>query len=235
MKIGLAAYSFVNGDIQHNLSQVEKGLRAAGGRVDLLCFGESFLQGFDALSWRYEADRTVAVSADSPVMGELARLAGEYKTDLLLGYFERSGDSLYSSCAVFIDGRLAYNYRRISKGWKEYSITDEHYREGAETKGFLYQGRRIQLALCGDLWDFPERFFTDGLLIWPVYVNFTQEEWAGYEAEYAKQAALAAHTALMVNSISHSPESCGGAFCFTGGKTESRLDFRKEDILIVEV
>ena len=141
MKIGLAAYSFVNGDIQHNLSQVEKGLRAAGGRVDLLCFGESFLQGFDALSWRYEADRTVAVSADSPVMGELARLAGEYKTDLLLGYFERSGDSLYSSCAVFIDGRLAYNYRRISKGWKEYSITDEHYREGAETKGFLYQGR----------------------------------------------------------------------------------------------
>lgn len=235
MKIGLAAYEFVNGDIEHNIAQIEKGLKAARGKADLLCFGETFLQGFDSLSWQYENDKNIAVSAGSETMRRLGRLAGQYQTDLLLGYVELDGEAIYSSCVVWVNGVLAHNYRRISKGWKEYSITDGHYREGAETDGFPYRGREVKLALCGDLWDFPERFRTDGLLIWPVYVNFTREEWAEYEPEYAKQAALAARKTLMVNSISRDPDACGGAFCFTDGKTGSRLDFCKEDILIVEV
>lgn len=235
MKIGLADYEFVNGDIEHNISQIEKGLKAAQGRADLLCFGETFLQGFDSLNWQYENDRYIAVAAGSETMRRLGRLAGQHHTDLLVGYIESYEDAIYSSCAVFEAGELTYNYRRISKGWKEYSITDGHYREGTETDGFTYRGRRVKLALCGDLWDFPERFRTDGLLIWPVYVNFTREEWAGYEPEYAGQAALAASKTLMVNSISRSPDSCGGAFCFTDGRTESKLELYKEDILIVEV
>lgn len=31
-------------------------MKAAQGKVGLLCFGETFLQGFDALSWEYEND-----------------------------------------------------------------------------------------------------------------------------------------------------------------------------------
>lgn len=235
MKIGLAAYEFINGDMEHNIAQVEKGLKLAHGRVDLLCFGEAFLQGFDSLCWEYEADRQTAVSVDSEAMGKLCDLSRRYQTDLLIGYMEKSGEALYSSCAVIVEGKLAHNYRRVSKGWKDYTMTDGHYQEGNETVGFCYRGRTVQIALCGDLWDFPERFKTSGLLIWPIYVNFSEEDWAQQEPEYARQAQLAARQTLMVNSLSHDPDSCGGAFWFVDGKTESKLDFNKEEILIVEV
>lgn len=235
MKIGLASYRFINGNVPYNVEQMEKAMRAASGKADLLCFGEAFLQGFDALSWKYEDDRYAAVPADSPVMEQLCRMARRYRIDLLFGYLERCGEAIYSSCAVIIDGEMAWNYRRISKGWKEYTLTDGHYREGDSVQEFLYRGQPIMTALCGDLWDFPQRFQTDGLLIWPVYVNFSEEEWAGYEGEYAEQARLAARNALLVNSISHSPDACGGAFYFVDGKTREKLGFWQEDILIVEI
>ena len=91
------------------------------------------------------------------------------------------------------------------------------------------------IALCGDLWDFPERFRTDGLLIWPVYVNFTLEEWAGQEAAYAEQARRAASRTLLVNSLSREPESHGGAFSFVDGRAAERLAYDTEGILTVEL
>ncbi len=126
MKIGLAAYAFENGDIAFNLHQIEKAMAAVSGKADLLCFGETFLQGFDALAWQYERDKDVAVSQDSPVMEQLKALTVQYGVDLLFGYVERDGERIYSSCAVIERGALLHNYRRISRGWKEYDITDGH-------------------------------------------------------------------------------------------------------------
>lgn len=235
MRIGLASYMFINNDIPFNLSQIEKGTAAAQGSVDLLCFGETFLQGFDALSWVYERDRDIAVSTDSSVMNRLCDLTRRYSVDLLFGYIEKEADALYSSCAVVEKGALTYNFRRISKGWKEYWHTDEHYKEGTDTCGFAYRGQPAAIALCGDLWDYPERFRTDGLLIWPVYVNFNLAEWSKYEMEYAQQAALASRRTLMVNSISETPKSYGGAFYFLDGKIEKKTAYDMDDILIVEI
>lgn len=235
MKIGLASYEFKNNDIAFNISQIEKAMKAARGAVDLLCFGEAFLQGFDSLCWNYENDRDVAVSSDSKIMQQLCDLTVQWGTDLLFGYIEKENDSIYSSCAVIVKGKLIHNYRRISKGWKEYSITDEHYKEGVSAEAFLYHGQSVMIALCGDVWDFPERFKTDGLLIWPVYVDFELDEWAQYEKEYAEQAFLAAGKTLMINSISANPQSHGGAFCFVDGKIEKALAYDLEDVLVVEV
>lgn len=234
MKIGLASYKFKNNDLAFNLAQMERAMKAAQGKAELLCFSETFLQGFDALSWDYETDKDIAVSADSEVMGQICKLTLTYEIDLLFGYIEWSGDSLYSSCAVVENGGLIHNYRRISKGWKEYTRTDEHYKEGTDTDGFLYHGEPIQIALCGDLWEYPERFKTDGLLIWPIYVNFELDEWPQREGEYAQQARLAASRTLMVNSISQDPVSHGGAFYFVDGKIEKKLDYDREGILIVQ-
>lgn len=234
MKIGLASYEFRNHDVPFNIAQMERAMRSVQGSVDLLCFGETFLQGFDALSWRYEQDKDIAVEADSPVLDRLRDLTLRYGVDLLFGYFERWKDAVYSSCAVLENGKLLYNYRRISKGWKEYAITDEHYREGSGAGRFLYRGQPVTIALCGDLWDRPEQFRTDRLLIWPVYVNFTLDEWSRYEAAYAEQARLAARRTLMVNPISQEPISHGGAFYFVDGRIEKRLPYGAEDILIVE-
>lgn len=235
MKIGLASYEFINNDIEFNISQIEKAMKSVQGEVELLCFGETFLQGFDALNWNYENDKDIAVSTNSRIMRRLCDMTLQYKVDLLVGYIEKCGDAIYSSCAVIENGKLRYNYRRISKGWKEYSITDGHYKEGTETGEFLYHGQPVMVALCGDMWDFPERFKTNNLLIWPVYVNFGLDEWAKYETEYAEQAQLAADKTLMINSISQSPKSHGGAFYFVNGIIEKKLAFNTEGILIAEV
>ena len=234
MKIGLASYKFKNNDITFNLSQIEKAMSSVQGKANLLCFGETFLQGFDALNWEFEKDKDIAVSLDSPIMLQLCELTVRYGVDLLLGYLEKDSDGIYSSCAVLERGKVVHNYRRISKGWKE-PIAGEQYKEGQDTREFLYCGRQFQIALCGDLWDFPERFQTDHILLWPIYVNFTLEEWARYEQEYADQAQLATRQTLMVNSISDDPIAHGGAFYFVDGHIEKRSAYDQEEILIIEV
>lgn len=234
MKIGLAVYEFKNNDLVFNISQIEKAMAAVQGRADLLCFGEAFLQGFDSLNWNYESDKDTAISADSETMERLCGLTVKYGVDLLIGYMEKSGEKIYSSCALMENGRLVHNYRRISKGWKEYTITDNHYCEGDEVREISYRGQTFGVALCGDLWDYPEKFKTSGILLWPIYVNFGEKDWKQYEAEYAQQASLAANRALLVNSISHEPEAVGGAFCFSGGRITYRLPYCTEGVLIIE-
>ncbi len=235
MKIGLAAYEFRNGDLAFNRSQIERAMKAARGKADLLCFGETFLQGFDALSWNYETDKDIAIERNSSIMKELSAMTLRYGIDLLLGYLERDNDAIYSSCAVIEKGRLIYNYRRITENWKEYWLTDCHYQEGNETDGFFYRGSHISIALCGDLWICPERFRSGDLLIWPVYVNFSIEEWKEQELEYAKQAALACEKTLMVNSITQTPPCHGNAFFFQDGQIISKLAYNTEGILFVEL
>lgn len=235
MKLGLASYEFRNNDMEFNLSQIERAMGKARDKVDMLCFGETFLQGFDALSWNYETDRHIAVSLDSPEIGRLAALTVQYGVDLLVGYIERDDVSLYSSCVVIENGKVIHNYRRISKNWKEYTITDYHYKEGATVEPFPYSDHSVLITLCGDLWIYPEKFKTDDLLIWPVYVNFSLEEWLENESDYAKQALLGCERTVMVNSITKAPPAHGNAFYFQNGRVADSLGYDREDILIVEI
>lgn len=235
MKIGLASSRFVNGNMEFNLSQIKKALRRAQGKADLLCFGEAFLQGFDALCWDYETDREIAIAKDSQTMCRLAALTLRSKTDLLFGYIERDGEKLYSSCALLAHGELLCNYRRISKGWKEVSRTGAHYCEGTGAEEFVYRGVPMKIALCGDIWEAPERFRTDGVLLWPVYVDYTPGEWETAGAEYAAQAAKASRRVLMVNSLCSPRGAHGGAFEFLEGRIAARLACDTEAILLVEV
>lgn len=50
MKIGLVSFECKNKDIDFNLSQIHKAMSEMQGKVDVLCFGETFLQGFVSLS-----------------------------------------------------------------------------------------------------------------------------------------------------------------------------------------
>ena len=236
MRIGLVSYRCENRNTAFNMRQIELAMQRSAGKADLLCFGEAFLQGFDALCWDYEADRVIALERSSE---EIARLQGwtmQYGISLITGYIERDREKLYSSCIVLSEGRIIRNYRRISKGWKEFTRTDWHYCEGTDTRPFRLLGKQMTLALCGDLWEFPERFRTEHLLIWPVYVNYTPEEWrAGTLDEYAAQAALAARDVLMVNPMDQSPVNHGGSFHFRGGQIVAGIPFDREGILIVDM
>jgi len=235
MRIALASYEFRNKDISFNLHQIERGMEAVCGKADLLCFGEAFLQGFDALCWDYQTDLMMAIPQKSELVDSICNLSKRYGVDLGVGYIERAGDDLYSSYMLIEDGRFAHNYRRISHGWKEYWRTDEHYREGDSTEEFFYRGETMQIALCGDMWDYPERFHTSGILLWPVFVDFSSEEWQENEADYAAQATLASDRTVLVDSLCYEsePNGIGGAFYFRSGRTAEKLTTGTEGVLIV--
>ncbi len=237
MKIGLVSYEFKNGEIEYNIEKIEKAIISANGNADLLCFGETFLQGFDSLSWNYETDKDVAITKDSAIMDKLKNLSEKYSIDLGVGYIEREREQIYSSFVVIEKGKIIHNYRRITKNWKEYSITDEHYCEGEISDTFIYKNREFKIALCGDMWICPEKFKTSGILLWPVYCNFTKDEWKNTEQyDYAVQSKSASDNVLLVNSITkEEPISVGGAYYFKNGKIEKSLELRKEDILFVEI
>lgn len=237
MKIGLVSYEFNNGEIEYNIKKIEKAIISANGKADLLCFGETFLQGFDSLSWNYEIDKNIAITKDSFIMDKLKNLSEKYNIDLGIGYIEREREQIFSSFVVIEKGKIIHNYRRITKNWKEYLITDEHYCEGKISETFIYKNTEFKIALCGDMWICPEKFKTNGILLWPVYCNFTKEEWENTEqSDYAKQSKLASDNVLLVNSITKKePISIGGAYYFKNGKIENSLELDKEDILFVEI
>lgn len=237
MKIGLVSYEFKNGEIEYNIKKIEEAIISSNGSADLLCFGETFLQGFDSLSWNYEIDKNIAITKESITMEKLKKLSEKHKIDLGIGYIEREKEKIFSSFVVIEKGKIIHNYRRITKNWKEYSITDKHYCEGKISASFIYKNREFKIALCGDMWICPEKFKTNGILLWPVYCNFSKDEWENTEQyDYAKQSKLASDNVLLVNSITKDePISAGGAYYFKNGKIENSLELDKEDILFVEI
>lgn len=232
MKIGLASYECRMNDIGFNLKQIEKAI-VESKDADLVCFGEAFLQGFAAVTSDYEMDIKMAVEQDSLPVAKIRELSLQYRKAVMVGYIEKDGPDIYSSYALIEGGSVIHNYRRISKNWKDYNITNGNYREGTDTSPFLFHGVEMTAALCGDLWIYPESFRCSGLLIWPVYVNFDLDE--NESGEYAKQAAMACGKALLVNPLSKEPISRGGAFFFENGKVKQSLGLDKEGVLVVEV
>ena len=236
MRIGLVSFRCENGNISFNLGQIERAMAEAQGKAELLCFGEAFLQGFDSLCWDYEIDKAMAVERSAALIRRLCRLTARYGIALLVGYYEKERARIYSSCAVMADGEMVHNYRRISEGWKARSKADAHFCEGTETGDFRLFGKKMRIALCGDLWECPERFQTEQLLIWPVYVNFTPRAWEnGLLYDYAAEAFLAAPDTLLINSLDTKPVNHGGAFRFQHGQVTERIPFDREAILLVDV
>ena len=235
MRIALASARIVDRDINYNLSQMERYMKEAKTNgADLVCFGEAFLQGFNSLSWRYEEDRKIALSPFSQEFMQIKTLTTKIGIDVLFGYNELEKDTLYSSCAMIANGEIIHNYRRISKGWKEYSKTNEHYKEGSLVEAFEYKGKKCVISLCGDLWDYPQRFaLGEDLLLWPVYVCWTKEEWEnGGKLEYAEQAKLCCKNTLFINSLCDG-NAFGGAAQFLDGKIQRELPILNEGLLYV--
>lgn len=237
MKIALASSRIVDRDTNYNLLQMERYMKKAKANgAELVCFGEAFLQGFNAFSWQYEEDRKIALATFSHKFAQIKALTKEIGIDILFGYNELEEDALYSSCAIIADGEIIHNYRRISRGWKEYSKTNEHYQEGSSVEAFNYKNKKCVISLCGDLWDYPERFaLGEDLLFWPVYVCYTKEEWEDSgKFEYAEQAKLCCENTLYINSICEG-DAFGGAAHFFGGKIQRELPILNEGLLYVTV
>ena len=235
MKVGLVSYECKNNDVIFNLFQIQKAMQECDKDTDILCFGEAFLQGFDVLSNVYEEDVKIAIAQDSAIMHRIKQWTLDYHVGVMFGYIEKNNESLYSSYIFLDEGKVIHHYRRISKGWKEYDKTDKHYKEGKNTSSFHYKGYNCNIALCGDLWVYPDRFTCEDVLFWPIYVNFDEKLWQEEKAEYAKQSLRSCKKAVLINSISKDPDAIGGAFYFEEGEIKKELSFNKEEILYVKM
>ena len=237
MKIALASVPVRSGDVAYNLTQMAKYISLAKEQgAELVCFGEAYLQGFDALTWNFEEVRSMAVSCNSGLFQIIAGWTRDSAIDVLFGFLEREGDTIYSSCALVSGGALVMKYRRVSQGWKEYWKTDAHYREGECVGPFLYHGKVCMAALCGDLWDETAPLFKQDvdLLFWPVYINFSIEAWnSGTQREYADKAAEFCENVLLINPVDK--DAYGGSCWFRNGAVKAELPMGEEGLLVVEV
>lgn len=245
MRIALAALGFINKDINYNKMVIIDTLNNLKNKVDIVLFGEAFLQGFDSLSFDYGEDKYIPLSIYSNVIREIIETAKENKIAVSFGFIEKEDNKVYSSqLTIDSEGNIVNLYRRVSKGWKEAYATEE-YCEGSSFSSFLFMGKRIVVALCGDLW-YEENIkaiqeLNANIVFWPVYTDFDYEEWNNkLKYEYLEQASKISSDVLYVNSYCIDKEDIdeiakGGAIFFSKGKIISEKPAGKEDTLIVEI
>ncbi len=240
MKLALKSQQSINNDINQNFLTIRSHAISEDKNTDMICFGEGFLHGFDALTWDYNKDKHIAITNDSHMIHDIRKLASENGLSIGFGYFEHevSTQKIYCSYMV-IDayGHILMNYRRVSKGWKDQSKTDKHYAEGNELITFQYMGKKIALCLCGDLW-YPKNIkkinkLTKDFLLWPLHIDYSIEMWKREKILYQRQSAKINAPVLMVNNVSTS--SLGGSCYFKDGKVFKELPMDCCGTLIVEI
>lgn len=242
MRIGLIAEKYIDNDLEHNFAQMIKWLKQCEGQgYDLLCFGESFAHGFEALTWEHEKDLEIAITQSDPRIERLRRQAKRSKTGIAFGYIEKVEDKLFSSYLVLSgEGEVLANFRRVSVGWKEPIADHDFYLEGKDYTPFEFKDKKIGIAICGDLWhdNLFENFKKQqsDLLLWPLYINYTPEDWYGGEREaYAERAGDLQRPVLMINSLSDPPtQAFGGCYDFNSGRIEQELPLGGGGMLTVE-
>ncbi len=245
MKIALACAPVKNQETAFNLRTILDWIARLSGYADLIVFGEAALQGFDCLCWHYETDKHMAVSAEGPALQQICRAAKGNRIAVSLGFIEKAGNSLFSS-QIFVgaDGCIEHVFRRVSRGWKEYTQTDYHYCEGAHFHKFHYADRSFSIGLCGDLWEDsrPEEMkaLNTSIVLWPIWFDYNAAEWNNsIKLEYAAQAALCGSNVLLVNPFcadrAGSEVAAGGAAWFSNGNIVKEIPAGKCGYLVAEV
>ncbi|SFQ44190.1 N-carbamoylputrescine amidase [Lachnospiraceae bacterium XBB1006] len=244
MRVALAAVGFKNGDMDYNRNRMTELMQEYGGRAEMIVFGETFLQGFDSLSFSYEQDKTIGITLEDATIAEICKAAKANRIAVSFGFVEREGEALFSSqVTIGADGTILDRFRRVSDGWK-IPEADEHYREGDGFHDFSYLGEKFAVGLCGDLWHDEnvkqmKRLQAD-VVLWPVYTDFNYQEWnETIKQEYAEQAAGFGRKVLYVNSVclerNGDEIARGGAAFFAEGKIKQEVPAGEEAVLLCEI
>ncbi|MBU4486787.1 MAG: carbon-nitrogen hydrolase family protein [Candidatus Delongbacteria bacterium] len=194
-------------------------------------------------------DYCLAITLDDVVIKEIFECCSENKIDIVFGFFERSGNSIYDS-AVYFDHKknVTHTYRRISSGWHGAGESSKVYRQGTEVKVFDTKIGNISFLICGDLFDdrlvetvrnndsnlvivpfarcFPEE--VDNLKVWSITEKYI----------YADQVKKIGKDTVLVNYISgYGPEDYFGGVLFVGknGKINAELPVFEKGILYVDI
>jgi len=241
MIIGLATAKFINKKVYLNLEECFSFIeKARKQNVDLLLFGEAFLQGFDSFTWNPKEDLLMGIERNSDVLVRIRNYCKEKNIAIGIGYIEREYIKLYCSYLI-IDkkGNDLVNYRRISRGWRIKNSDNEVYKEGNGFYVFDFFGYKMTVALCGDFWEdeiiekMPKNVET---VLWPVYVQWNKEQWENIQLnEYIERSKLYCKNIFYVNSNCNDQKylAFGGAFAVINNKLVASMDMEKEGILVI--
>jgi len=230
MKIGLANLKFKNFDIKENCEAICRGIET-NKELDLILFGESFLHGFDGLTWDIKKDLKHLKSYTPAALKKIRETCKEYQVAVGFGYFEVENLDIYSSYMIINhQGKILVNYRRQSIGWRFQNVSD-NYKEGSGIASFDILGHSFDILLCGDGWhdEILEKYGRSSLLLWPLYVNIDIHS----DIEnYINRVKDKCGNVLIINSISNSESSKGGSFFIKNSKVLKASIKNKEEIII---
>lgn len=238
IKIGFVSATMLDNRTQEQIKTIEKYLMA-NKQCDLLVFGESYLQGFNGLTWNYDEDIERAVSLEERVISQIKELTRKYNTAVSFGLIERKEDLLYSTNVVIdSNGKIISVFRRLSKGWKE-QCANCKYVEGTSISIFEIENVRFATAICGDLWDDEildkvSKLEID-ILLWPVYVDYSLKTWESVLGEYADRTKGLLCDVCFVNSFVEAAEAAkGGCYVFRDGEIVKELPLGQQGVLVYE-
>lgn len=225
MKIILETLESIDYDMKTNiLNMISKIQSAAHQQADLICFGESFLQGVQVLSWDPIQDAHLAIKIYSVEMKILMECAKYYQIAIAFGFYEECYRSFYSSY-VFIDdqGMILDMYRCCNADWQDNQADTSRYRSGTSFHTFTYKGKRFISTLGNDLNDsqFVEKIneFEKDIILCPTVGCIDEEAWAQKQAQFIAQYIRVNQDLLIIPTLSL--QSCVGTSIYLHeGKVE---------------
>lgn len=206
MKIVLASMISKTNGIIENKNKILDLLNKYSKKVDLIVFGEAFLQGFYALNFNYERDINIAISVNNEIIDEIKNEAKINNVAVSFGFIEKEKEFIYSSqITISSNGEIIDVFRRVSPGWKEPSANTK-YIEGNNFHIFNYLNIKFTVGLCGDLW-FDKNIelikaIKPDVVLWPVYTDFSPSKWnESLKYDYCSQANKICNKVVYVNSV----------------------------------
>ena len=153
MKVSLAVPE-LTGNAEANLARVETMLsEAARDRPDVALFPEACLTGFQVTDDPAH-DLALGVRIPGPETDRLRLAAKEAGAWVVLGMFERDGDTLFDSALLLSpDGEIALKYRRISPGWHAGDASPDAYGHGIDIRPCDTNFGRAVFLVCGDMFE----------------------------------------------------------------------------------
>ena len=149
LTVALAQVDMIVGDIAGNTAKIlDFSVRARDDmHADLVVFPELSVCGYPPEDLLFHSGlRRMTEEAVARIRQSVGGIS------ILIGFPDYAGDQIYNSCAVFRDGELLCQYRKILL--PNYSVFDEerYFTAGKDAAVFRLNGIAIGLTICEDVW-----------------------------------------------------------------------------------
>lgn len=224
LNIGIVQLEVYEGDISTNKNNIEKYVELYSSRnVDILCFPELCISGYDFISARTSLDE----------FDFFSELSKKYRQTILAGVVEHSREGIFDALAIWNKkGEIIGKYRKIHLWGEEKKFFDS----GNEIVVINYNDWKIGLLICADL-GFPE--LSRKLAVLGADLIFYPSAWASgsgylFELTAATRAAENQVYSIALNRSSSEGKYCGRSSVFLpNGKPMKMIKHNLEDSMDV--